>query len=74
MAPVVDRLQKKYSGRVNFRILNTNYDSTSEEAQKYGIQYVPTFIFLDKSGNQVDKVVGGLSEEELQKKIENLLR
>jgi thiol-disulfide isomerase/thioredoxin len=74
MAPVVDRLKKEFSGQVDFRILNVDEKENDDEAAKYGVQYIPTFIFLDKNGKQVDKVVGGIPEEELRKKIENLVR
>jgi thiol-disulfide isomerase/thioredoxin len=73
MAPVVDRLKKEFSGQVDFIFLNVDEKENDDEAAKYKIQYIPTFIFLDKNGKQVDKVVGGISEEELRKKIENLL-
>ncbi len=70
----MDRLKKEFSGQVDFQILNVDEKENDEEAAKYGVQYIPTFIFLDKSGKQVDKVVGGIPEEELRKKIEKLIR
>ena len=74
MKPVVDRLKASYAGRANIRVLkpgNPDYDRLSA---KYGIEYVPTFVFLDSSGAQRgDAIIGETSEADLKARI-NALR
>lgn len=69
----MNRLQQKYAGKVEIKQLNTDEASTRPWAEKYGVQAVPTFVFLDRSGKVLDKVVGALPEEALEEKIRSLL-
>ena len=72
MKPVVDRLKQRYAGKVDVRQLNADEAGTQELANRYGIQYVPTFVFVDKAGKRVDQVVGEISEQDLAKKLDSL--
>lgn len=38
-----------------------------------GIEYIPTTFIVDKTGRIVDKVVGGISKTDLEKKIQRYL-
>lgn len=73
MKPIVDEVRKKYSDRVEFRILNVDQPEVENESQKYEVTAIPTFVFLDASGNKVDQVVGTMTKSEFETKIENLL-
>ena len=74
MAPVVDRLVRDYSGKVQIRVLDTDGSDPDMRrlADEYQIQYVPTFIFLDSSGAKVDMVVGETAEETMRAKLDAL--
>ena len=73
MKPVVDRLREEFEGRVEFRIVNFDQDANAnEEADRFGVRFVPTFIFLDSDGEQVDMRVGSLAEEELRELLESV--
>lgn len=73
MKPVVDRLRTEYQGTVEFRIFNLDQDpSAGEEADRFGVRYVPTFVFLDSSGEQVDLRVGSLAESDLRGILDGL--
>lgn len=72
MKPVVDRLTKQYEGKVEVRRMNTEDPNAQELADTYGIQYVPTFVFVDESGKRVDQVVGEISEQDLARKLDSL--
>ena len=37
---------------------------------KYHIESAPTFIFVDKDGNELDRIIGVCEKEEVMKKIE----
>lgn len=72
MRPVVDRLKKEYAGRVEIVLLKDGQEAT-EKAQQFGVQYVPTFVFLKADGTRIDQVVGGMSEEQMRQKLDALL-
>jgi thioredoxin-like negative regulator of GroEL len=56
MAPIVNGLEHQYSGKVSVRRVDANSDPT---ANKFGINAVPTYIFLDSSGAVIEKQIGG---------------
>ncbi len=72
VAPVVNRLKEEYRGKVEIIQVNVDDTKNAELTAKYSINAIPTFIFLDKSGNVVDKAVGALAETELREKIDQL--
>lgn len=63
MKPLFESLEKKYEGRVAFKAVNVDEDKVL--ADKFGIEAIPTFVFLDKNGNEISRIVGMASEEEL---------
>jgi len=55
--------------------LKTEYYEASENqdlVQKYKIGHVPTFLFLDKEGNELSRMTGIVSKEKIKKEIEKL--
>ncbi|HHJ98908.1 thioredoxin family protein [Anaerosoma tenue] len=73
MEPVVDRLRTEYEGVVEFRLVNAETDAESQAlATRFGLQYVPSFVFLDSDGTQRDLVVGEVSEEDLRAVLDSL--
>ncbi len=70
VAPVVDRLAEKYSGK--FKFCRINVDENPQTAAKYKIMSIPTLLFF-KGGEAVDTVIGAVPEQALQPKIDQLL-
>jgi thioredoxin-like negative regulator of GroEL len=74
MKPVVDRLRTAYAGKVD--ILRMSLDGDNPEAERLaaiaGVQYVPTFLFVDSKGVQQGFVVGETSEADLRAKLDAL--
>jgi len=70
VAPVVDKLAERYTGK--FKFCRLNVDENPETASKYRIMSIPTLMFF-KGGEAVDTVVGAVPERVLQPKIEELL-
>ena len=56
MAPEFTRLAREYEGKVRF--LSIDVDRNPDLADKYDIQSIPAFIFLDPSGREVNRIVG----------------
>lgn len=73
MKPVVDGIMKRYEGKVELRRMDANAADTQQLANSYGVQYVPTFVFVDKGGQRVDEVVGEMSEQQLTQKLDALV-
>jgi thiol-disulfide isomerase/thioredoxin len=72
MKPVVDGLQQRYGDRVEFRRLNANDQSTQQVADQFGVQYVPTFVFINSDGTRADQVVGEVAEADLVRRLDAL--
>lgn len=64
MHPVIEELEKELDGKVE--VVKINVDEGQEEAAKYGVMSIPTYIVL-KDGKEVGRKIGMTSKEELLK-------
>lgn len=73
MAPVVDRLEQRYASHL--RIVRLNSDSRYEQrlAREYGVIGHPTFIFLDRSGEEGRRLMGAHTAETFEREIERIV-
>ena len=70
---MVDGLKSDYEGTVEFRIYNFDRDPDAEQAAApFGVQFVPTFVFVDSNGEIVDQRVGAVEEDELRSLLDSL--
>ena len=67
IAPIVAELAGEYEGV--FKIGKLNVDQEQDTAEKYKVMSIPTLIIY-KNGEAVDKVVGLVSKQVLQEKLE----
>jgi len=67
MKPLVEGLEKTYAGKVEFRRLNSDGsdENANALANKLGVQYVPTFYFVNADGTISKSVVGEMTLESL---------
>jgi thiol-disulfide isomerase/thioredoxin len=73
MKPLVERLEQEYKDKVEFRKLNVESDQAAIElANKMGIQYVPTFVFVNTNGVTSKSVVGEMTEQNMSSALEAL--
>ena len=70
VAPVMEKLESAYQGKVKFCKLNV--DDNPMLSQKYGVRSIPTIIFF-KNGTKTDMTVGALPESALKPKVEALI-
>lgn len=73
MAPVVSGIRRDYEDRIVFRLYDI--DSSKEGialANEFGLQFVPTFVFVDSSGQEVNRMVGLISESALREALDKL--
>ena len=70
VAPILDKLAKEYSGKVLIAKVNT--DDNPEWAMKYGVQGIPTMIFV-ANGKLIHRQVGALPEPVLRDLVAQFL-
>ncbi len=70
LAPVLDNLAEKYTGRL--KICKINVDSNQQLAMEHQVISIPTMIFV-KNGEIKERLVGGYPQPVIESKIEALL-
>jgi thioredoxin 1 len=70
VAPILDKLAKEYDGKVLIAKINT--DDNPEWMMKYGIQGIPTMLFI-AGGKIVHRQVGALPERMLRDTVTQFL-
>jgi len=66
VAPTIDQLARKYSGRVKVTKLNT--DDNPEVTASYGILSIPTLLIF-RGGKLVDRMVGTIPRAEIERRL-----
>jgi thioredoxin 1 len=69
-APVLEELEKEYSGKIDFA--KVNVDDNGPLAVKYGIAAIPTMIVF-KGGQPVQQILGYKPKKELKKVLDEVL-
>jgi thioredoxin 1 len=70
VGPVLDELSTEYKGKVDFYKVNTQEEQ--ELASAFGIQSIPSLLFIPKNG-QPQMAVGALPKQDLKKMIGEVL-
>ena len=73
MKPVVDKLQKKYKGKITW--VNVDYDDPANkgEIDKYNVSMNPTVILFNKEGKIKETFMGAVREDMLGMSVESYL-
>jgi len=70
MAKIMAALTTSHSDQVEFRLVYV--DKEEPLFKQYKIMLIPTQVFLDASGKEVDRHIGALPKEEIIKKLKEL--
>jgi len=70
MAPILAKLEKKYTGRAAIVFLDVWKDP--KPAHRFSIGGIPTQIFFDKDGKEIFRHLGFLSEEEIVRRLKDM--
>ncbi len=70
MEKVMAELKTSHSDQVEFRMVYV--DKEKPLFEQYKIMLIPTQVFLDASGKEVDRHIGPLSKEEVLQKLRDL--
>ena len=65
LAPTIETLEKEYAGKVVFEKIDV--DQNSELASKYGIEAIPTLVYLDALGQEIERTPGSVSETDIRR-------
>ncbi len=65
LAPTIETLEKEYAGKVVFEKIDV--DQNSELASKYGIEAIPTLVYLDALGQEIERTTGIVSETDIRR-------
>ena len=66
MEPIIEELKKEFGDKVE--VVEIDVDKEPDEASKYGVMSIPTFIVL-KDEKEVGRKIGVSSKEDLLKLI-----
>ena len=70
VGPILDRIAKDYTGKLLVAKVNT--DESSEYALKYGVQGIPTMLFIHR-GKIIHRQVGALPEPYIRDAVDQFL-
>jgi thioredoxin 1 len=71
LGPVVEKLATEYRGQLKFA--KVDVDANPQTPGSYGIRGIPTMIIF-RGGEEVDRIVGYLPEEQLRAELEKQLQ
>ena len=69
MAPIVEEMAKAYAGKVDF--YKVDIDKEQELAQTFGIQSIPTFLFIPVNGKPTMQM-GAMPKETFEKMVKEI--
>ena len=72
MAPILEQLTKEYAGVFAVEFIDVWQKENAEKAKAYGIEQIPTQVFLDAEGKELWRHVGFISREDILKKWSEL--
>lgn len=72
MAPVLEELDKEYAGVMDVEFIDVWRPENKEAARSYGIEEIPTQIFLDPEGNELWRHVGFIAKQDILAKWSEL--
>jgi thioredoxin len=70
LKPVIAQLEEEYKGKVEIRTIDT--DKEPDLAKQFGVQAIPTLVYLDASGKELDRSVGLVEKSAIIGKFQSL--
>jgi len=70
MGPVVEEMSEKFKGKIKFG--KVNVEENQDIASKFNVFSIPNFV-LFKDGKVANQFVGGMSEEDFENKLKELI-
>lgn len=73
MKPIVDRLETQFAGQIAFQRVKTDEGDGPALTRAYRIQGHPTFLIIDPQGQELNRLIGPQSAEQLTAAIQQVL-
>jgi len=70
MAPIIEKLEKKYKGKAAIVFVDVWKDN--KQAKRFGVRAIPTQIFFDKDGKEVYRHIGFMGEADIVKQLKKM--
>lgn len=71
MEDIVDIVGQRFNGEL--KTIKIDVDNAPDTAFRYNVESVPTFVMFE-NGEPVNKIVGEISEGELEKQVKELIK
>jgi len=71
MAPILEEIEEKFKGQV--KIGKVDVGDNQSLASKFSVNSIPNFVIF-REGKVVDQFVGGMSMEEFEEKISQIIK
>lgn len=71
MKPIVAELSRKYMNQI--KIVEVDVDDNDDISYQYGIEAIPTYIFIEKSGKEHSRLIGLQTKETLEQHISAII-
>lgn len=73
MKPIVDGLERQFGNQIAFQRINANEGDGPAIMRAYRIQGHPTILFIDPQGQEVNRLIGPQSAEQLTEVLQQVL-
>jgi thioredoxin 1 len=70
MAPILDKLAKRYEGKAAVVFIDLRYNR--EAIEQFRVMGIPTQIFFDKNGREISRHMGFMSEEAIVTQLKSM--
>ncbi|MBU0607128.1 MAG: thioredoxin family protein [Armatimonadetes bacterium] len=70
MAPILEELKQEYAGKVDVEFIDVNVDVAA--ADRYGINVIPTQVFIDRDGKEVFRHEGFYPKADILAQFEKM--
>ena len=67
MAPILEGLSREYKGRANVLFIDVREDSAA--ADRFKVRMIPTQVFFDAKGKEVNRHIGFMDKADLLKEL-----
>lgn len=70
MQPILKELRTELEGKVEVEVIDVAKDNAA--ARRYGIMTIPTIVWEDAEGNELDRHIGMMEKQEIMDKMREL--
>jgi thioredoxin 1 len=71
MQPVMKSIEKKYGSQIEVIFYDVWKDEFKSKVEEYKIKLIPTQVFLDQNGKEIDRHEGFYPEKEMDKFLQS---